>query len=101
MDAELKRRITSNRFGDALMEYRIDHDAFRDYCECLDRLALAWKGQLMVDKEVVLHVYATASIIRNTVIQFQQKKLRAEASELEDMFIELDRRVVEECLRVD
>lgn len=96
MDEALKESILQNPFIDRLRDLQVDEDAFRDLTAALRRLAGAWKGQPLVDKEIASDLYVVIQVTRNML-----ETLRAhgspDADRVEEMWIDLDDLVLE-CL---
>ena len=97
MNAALRKRILDNRFAPHLLEFQVDQQAFTELCGALRELAHAWHGQALIDKQVVFCLCETLSIVRNKLHEYRQRDRRSEADALEDLFIELDRLIMEEC----
>jgi hypothetical protein len=95
----LKERILKNVFASRPLELDIDEGAYQDLVKALSDLAVAWQGEKLVEKEIVQDLYVLVSIIRNRLESLRREKDESGVAELEDMFIEIDRLVMEECFR--
>jgi len=95
---DLKERILKNAFASRLLEYEIDREAYNDLVKSLSDLSVAWKGVKLVEKEIIHELYVLVSIIRNRLEGWRRDNDENRVAELEDIFIEIDRLVMEECL---
>src|SRR5262245_1453777 len=99
VDSALQQRILNNPFAYKLLEYQIDQQSFSELCQALRELAQMWEKQSLIEKAIVFYLYETVSIMRNKLLEYQQQNQKEKANLLEDMFIELDRLIMEECLQ--
>lgn len=61
----LTEKLLASRFVDIVRnEQRIDRAAFADLREVLRALAVAWRGQQLVDKRAVQEMFAVVDITR-------------------------------------
>lgn len=97
MDEALKQSILRNPFVDRLrLERVVDEAAYRALCDALARLAQAWKGERLVDREVVQDLYVLAPITRNMADPLRKRSPEV-ADRVEEMAMEIDALVLE-CL---
>lgn len=97
MDDALKQSILQNPFVTRLrLERVVDETAYRALCDALARLAQAWKGERLVDRELVQDLYVLAPITRNMADHLRQTGAGT-ADRVEEMAMEIDALVLE-CL---
>lgn len=96
MDEALKQSILGNRFVDQIRDLRVDEQAFGELVGALRRLAEAWRGAVVIDRELAEDLYGINEVTRNML-----ETLRAHGSpdqdRVEEMWIELDARIID-CL---
>jgi hypothetical protein len=97
VDEALKQSILRNPFVDRLrLEMVVDEGAYRALCDALARLAQAWKGARLVDRELVQDLYVLAPITRNMADPLRERNPEI-ADRVEEMAMEIDALVLE-CL---
>jgi hypothetical protein len=97
VDEALKQSFLRNPFVDRLrLEMGVDEAAYRALCDALARLAQAWKGERLVDRELVQDLYVLAPVTRNMADPLRRQSPQI-ADRVEEMAMEIDALVME-CL---
>jgi len=99
MEPSIKETILTNPFSLELLQYRINEQAFRNLHDALNVISQLWRNERLVDKDIVLYLYETSLIMRNKLSEFQAANQLGDVGILERMLTELDRLILEECLR--
>jgi len=99
MNQELKSRILSNTFVDSVrISMKFDQTAYEELVTSLDHLSSELSGKDSIDRELMLSLYATPTMIRNAYLSFKEHTNPPEiANQLEDAWVELDE-LVTNCL---
>lgn len=75
----------------------VNERAFAELCDALRNLATAWRRETLVEKNLVLALYETSTVVRNVADQLARDRLTSEADDVHDKWIVLDR-LISECL---
>ena len=93
MNPDLKQLIVKNTFIDQVRNnMHIDESEYEKLCTALQNLALEWREDKLIDKELVLLLYSMPLMIRNIFLSFSDlgPPLPETANRLEDIWVELD-----------
>ena len=95
----MKDRILSNQFIEKLLiNTEVDEKEYVELCDILRKLAVEWKDEKYIEKEIVNLLYQIPVIVRNKYLFYSDKGYsNATIDRLEDMWIELDGLILE-CL---
>lgn len=99
MDEALKQSILDNRFVHQLRDLRVDEQAFGELIGALRRLAEAWRGAALIDRELAEDLYVINHVTRN-MLETMRGHGSADVDRVEEMWIELDARILD-CLSGD
>ena len=99
MEQSINQRLVTHQFSAAVLLGVVDDAIYEDFRDCLLKLAVQWKGKKQISKAIAFVLSESISIVRNKITEYRSNGLDDDADRLEDMFIELDRIVMEECLQ--
>jgi hypothetical protein len=92
---ELKRRILKNQFVYELRHLQIDRGSLQELLAALAELAVVWRSQEVVEKDIAQELYGVMTIIRNMLVHFERHEtLRSRVAELEEISIDVDRLIL-------
>ena len=99
MDVALKKRILENTFVDQVrLHLKVDESEYAQLRAALTELASSLKGSRVIDRELMMYLYAAPTMIRNAFESFSGiEPLPEIAYRLEDLWVELDE-LVTDCL---
>ena len=97
MKIELKQRIVDNSFVDEVrMHMTFNNVQYNELRKDLTDLALSLKGSHVVDRELMLVLFAMPTMIRNAFESVREQDTEI-AGQLEDAWVELDA-LIANCL---
>ncbi len=97
MEIELKQRILDNSFVDEVrMHMTFNKVAYNELRMALTDLAVTLKGSHVVDRELMLVLYAMPTMIRNAFDSIREQGTDL-TGQLEDAWVELDE-LITNCL---